>query len=306
MKRIATLPRLLIAVPVFFSFIGGALVAQTEEWQKYRELGDKLRDEQRYEEAEEAYAASLKAAERFGLEDTRVAASLNSLALLYYAQHKYKLAETLYQRTIRVLEKSLGPDHAQTAIALENLAELYRVQQKFDEAGPVYERIVTVLGKALDAEDESRRDPLTKLAQVYYHQGRFGEAAKALREALKIAGKHLGEEHPEVAGLMSDLGVVYSAGGKPHEPARPGTCRGFERCEWPEGSVLAAGALTFAHGAVRGRGCEKLPGLAPTVGLVPYPAILRSLADVTVGREACAAGSSTAPQARGTGLLDRF
>ena len=198
MKRFVTLPRLLMFSLVF----GVTLLAQHEEWKRYRELGDQLRDEQRYEEAGDAYVASLKAAERQGLEDPRVAASLNSLALLYYAQRKYKLAETLYQRSIRVIEQSMGPESAQLAIALENLAELYRVQQKFEQVGPVYEEVVDVLARAHGEDHDSRRDPLTKLGQIYYHHGEFGKAAEALWVALDIAKKHLGEQDLEVAGLI--------------------------------------------------------------------------------------------------------
>ena len=42
MQRIVTLPRLLMAAPLFLLLFGAALPAQNEEWQRYRELGDKL------------------------------------------------------------------------------------------------------------------------------------------------------------------------------------------------------------------------------------------------------------------------
>ena len=39
-------------------------------------------------------------------------------------QGKLAEAEPLYQRTITILEKSLGPDHPQVATGLNNLAQL--------------------------------------------------------------------------------------------------------------------------------------------------------------------------------------
>ena len=56
--------------------------AQTEAWREHRARGDKLRDAGSFTEAEDAYAAALQEAEKFGPWDPRVAACLNSLALL--------------------------------------------------------------------------------------------------------------------------------------------------------------------------------------------------------------------------------
>jgi tetratricopeptide (TPR) repeat protein len=74
------------------------VVAQTEAWREHRARGDKLRDAGSFKQAEDAYAAALQEAEKFGPSDPRVAACLNSLALLYYAQRNYPPAKQLYQR----------------------------------------------------------------------------------------------------------------------------------------------------------------------------------------------------------------
>ena len=108
--------------------------AQTEAWRQFREEGDQ-RLASRRSTAEDSYVAALKAAEQFGLGDPRVAACLNSLALLYYAQRRFDLAERslerrfdlaepLYWRAVRILESGLGPFHPELATLLENLAEL--------------------------------------------------------------------------------------------------------------------------------------------------------------------------------------
>jgi hypothetical protein len=41
----------------------------------------------------------------------------------------------LYQRSLAIREKALGPDHPDTALSLNNLAELYRNQGRYEEAG---------------------------------------------------------------------------------------------------------------------------------------------------------------------------
>jgi tetratricopeptide (TPR) repeat protein len=53
-----------------------------------------------------------------------VAASLNNLAALYYAQGQYAKAEPLFKRTLAIWEKALGSEHPHVATSLENYAAL--------------------------------------------------------------------------------------------------------------------------------------------------------------------------------------
>ena len=55
-----------------------------------------------------------------------VAASLNTLALLYVTQAQYAKAEPLYVRAVATAEQTLGPDHAGMTVLLENYATLLR------------------------------------------------------------------------------------------------------------------------------------------------------------------------------------
>ncbi len=69
-----------------------------------------------------------------------MAASFNNLALLYNDQGLYAEAEPLYQRSLAIWEKALGPEHPQVATSLNNLALLYDAQGKYAEAEPLYKR----------------------------------------------------------------------------------------------------------------------------------------------------------------------
>jgi tetratricopeptide (TPR) repeat protein len=55
-----------------------------------------------------------------------VASDLNKLAELYCAQGQYAQAKPLYDRSLAIREKALGPDHPKVAQSLENMAQLYR------------------------------------------------------------------------------------------------------------------------------------------------------------------------------------
>jgi tetratricopeptide (TPR) repeat protein len=54
------------------------------------------------------------------------ATSLNSLAVLYDAMGKYKVAEPLYREALEIRKKLFGPNHIDTGTTLNNLAGLYQ------------------------------------------------------------------------------------------------------------------------------------------------------------------------------------
>jgi tetratricopeptide (TPR) repeat protein len=69
-----------------------------------------------------------------------VATILNNLAALYYDQGRYAEAEPLYNRTLKILEKTLGENHPYFAIALNNYAVLLRKLNRDAEAKEVESR----------------------------------------------------------------------------------------------------------------------------------------------------------------------
>ncbi|HQG49121.1 MAG TPA: tetratricopeptide repeat protein, partial [Sedimentisphaerales bacterium] len=54
------------------------------------------------------------------------AVSLDNLGGIYETQGHFGRAELLYNRSLRIREKSFGRDHSETARSLERLAALYR------------------------------------------------------------------------------------------------------------------------------------------------------------------------------------
>ena len=57
------------------------------------------------------------------------------------AQGKLDEAEPFYQRTLTILEKSLGPEHPNVASTLNNLAQLLHGQGKSKDALVLMERV---------------------------------------------------------------------------------------------------------------------------------------------------------------------
>ncbi len=76
-------------------------------------------------------------------------ASLNNLVQLYHAQGKDAEAEPLYQRSLAIREKALGPEHPDVATSLENYAAILRQTARADQAERMEAR-----AKAMRAKSE--------------------------------------------------------------------------------------------------------------------------------------------------------
>ena len=76
-----------------------------------------------------------------------MAASLGGVAALYQAQGRYAEAEPLYQRSLAIREKALGPEHPDVATSLENYAALLRATGRSAEAGKMEARAKEIRAK---------------------------------------------------------------------------------------------------------------------------------------------------------------
>ena len=121
----------------------------------------------------------------------------------------YQEAEPLYQRSLAILEKALGPDHPEVAATLNNLAALYCSQGRYAEAEPFLRRSLAISEKALGPDHPSVATTLDNLAGLYDRQGRYEEAEPFLRRSLAISEKALGPHHSKVAPTLDNLAELY-------------------------------------------------------------------------------------------------
>src|SRR2546428_761856 len=77
--------------------------AQGTRWEHYMTEGTKAYQNGQETNAEMFYLAALEDVQHAGPEDPRLAATLNTLAVLYHTQKKYAQAEPLYQRVLKLL-----------------------------------------------------------------------------------------------------------------------------------------------------------------------------------------------------------
>ncbi len=75
-----------------------------------------------------------------GEEHPNTARNYNSLAGVYERQGKYKEAENLCEKALKIREKILGENHLDTATSYNNLAYVYFRQGKYKEAEILYKK----------------------------------------------------------------------------------------------------------------------------------------------------------------------
>ncbi len=188
--------------------------AQVRLWDSYIAAGKAAYSRGDYAEAEKQNQAALNVSEGFGSQDPRLATSLNNLAVIYVAQGRYAVAESLHKRSLAIREKALGPEHPDAAQSLNNLAELYRTQGRYADAEPLYERSLAILEKTLGPEHPDVAASLNNLAALYQTPGGYAEAEPFYKRALAIWEKALGPEHPTVAESMENYASLLRQTGR--------------------------------------------------------------------------------------------
>ena len=167
--------------------------AQGTRWEHYMAEGAKAYQDGQESNAEMFYLAALENLQNAGSEDPRLAATLNTLAVLYHAQKKYAQAEPLYQQVLKLLEQTVGPDHSTLATTLNNLALVYEAQDKYAEAAPLYQRALTLMERTLGPDHPNLAATLDNYADLLRKMQREAEAEAAEARAKAIWAKQKSE-----------------------------------------------------------------------------------------------------------------
>lgn len=116
----------------------------TGRWRSHKSAGEKAFRVGDYAKAEKHFSVALKHIDALGTGNTRAAATLNNLALVYKKQGKYGKAEICFRRALHIYE-SVMPEHAHVASVLTNLAGLYHAQGKRADAAPLIKRAKAII-----------------------------------------------------------------------------------------------------------------------------------------------------------------
>jgi tetratricopeptide (TPR) repeat protein len=191
--------------------------AGAERWKAANDAGARALEQGRSPDAIREFQSAIAEAEKLGWADARLAGSISGLAQGYLQQSNYAASESLFQRSLGILEKALGPEDPAVAGVLNNLATVYRLRGKYGDATPLARRSLAILEKSFGREHQNVAIGLNNLALILRLQGNYDEAKPLLQRSLSILEKNFGREHPNVAIGLNNLVLVQRLQGKDAE-----------------------------------------------------------------------------------------
>jgi tetratricopeptide (TPR) repeat protein len=162
----------------------------TDEWSKHVQAGREHLKAERYSEAEQELQAAVQEAEKGGVEDRRLAATLYNLGHVYAKQKDYAKAESTYKRSLSICEKVCGDKDKEVLKTQTTMAKLYTEQKKYELAEPLFKHVIAVQEKGLGRDNQAVAEAMTNLAAMYAEAGRKSESASYEKRAKSIGAKN--------------------------------------------------------------------------------------------------------------------
>ena len=183
------------------------------------ELGLRMRDARRYDEAVEVFgkALEIKKAE-LGENDLEVAVSLHELGLCMWDARRYDEAEEVLRQALEIRKAELGDDNLEVAVTLHVLGLCVLDAGRHDDAEAVLRDVLKIMKDQPGEDNIQFFNTLHDLGLCLWDAGQHDEAEEILRKALEIKKAKLGKDHIEVAFTTHVLGVCIRDAGQ-HDKA---------------------------------------------------------------------------------------
>lgn len=147
---------------------------------------------------------------------TAVADHLNNLAHLYDIQGRYDDAESLYLKSLQLIEPLLDDRNPSaksrlktSAYFLNNLAMVYHKQGCFGKAKDMQSKALEISQSILNEDESLLATILNNMAIIYNAIKLYSEAENLYLEALNLRKRIFGEDSPEVASTLNNLANLY-------------------------------------------------------------------------------------------------
>ncbi len=149
------------------------------------------------------------------------AATLSSLASLYYSKGDYARAEPLYERALAIRKQTLGEEHRDYASSLNSLANLHYSMNDYARAEPLYLQVLAIRKKVLGERHPEYASSLNNLASLYQAMGDYARAEPLYLQSAALWRKAYGGDenpeklnHPSYATSLNNLANLYQGQGE--------------------------------------------------------------------------------------------
>ncbi|HEV3307806.1 MAG TPA: VWA domain-containing protein [Candidatus Sulfotelmatobacter sp.] len=151
-------------------------------WEDKNRSGEKAFQEGRLLEASRLFNEALRDAEQFGPNDVRLAPIYNNLALVSFVQNNFIASETLYEKSIAVMQAQ-GQQNPLLLPVLDNLTSLYVKQWAFANAIRTSWRACQIREKKFGPASLELATGMNKLANLYLDNVRLLPQSSAEKSA---------------------------------------------------------------------------------------------------------------------------
>ncbi len=123
----------------------------------------------------------------------------------------------LFEQTLAMRQRMLGPDDPQTLTSQDNLASAYQDAGRIAEAIQLYELNLETRERLLGPDHPATLNSRGNLAAAYRHGGRIAEAIPLLKRTVAGRERVLGPDHPDSQASRKNLAEAYRAAGRAAE-----------------------------------------------------------------------------------------
>jgi len=190
-----------------------------DSWAEFRTMAERSQGSGNFAHAEGMWLKAIFETHVFADNDWRRAYSLDSLAVLYYAEQRYDEAEVFAARSLDATRLAYGNDHLKTAESEMFLGSICFTLGKTDEAILHLKTCLQIYEDLLEPVHQKVALACLNLAILYHYKGAFDESEPFYQRAFKIRAHVFGWEH-EMTGRVSKAYAEMTLDRKHHKEAK--------------------------------------------------------------------------------------
>jgi tetratricopeptide (TPR) repeat protein len=135
--------------------------------------------------------------------------AIANLAISHAASGSQETAKGMFERSLAVRERVLGPEHPDVAAVLNSLGLTHQAAESYEEAKELFDRALAIWTDVLGPDHPAVAKRLNNLAGVRHATGAHDEAKRLWERALATWEAALGSDHPDVA--IAHIGLANVA-----------------------------------------------------------------------------------------------
>mmetsp|Transcript_8307 Transcript_8307/g.19997 ORF Transcript_8307/g.19997 Transcript_8307/m.19997 type:complete len:746 (-) Transcript_8307:650-2887(-) len=173
----------------------------------YMKMANAYQQREQFQLALDAYD-SAKAIYNLCDQDRSLGLVYHNMAGIYSKQGDLKRSIALYEKSLRLKQRSLNPDNASIANTCNNMALVMLRRRKMEKAIPLLEEALRLKTTEFGTEHPSVAATYNNIANARRQEGNYEEAIALYEKSCGIKRRALGENHESVALALNNIAHI--------------------------------------------------------------------------------------------------